>query len=165
MQKRNIFLLLVVLAISFSVMAFALATRATSSSVLVPSELAKVYANDKSLLLERVRLAGQVTAEPFEYQVEPEITLRFKVADREDPKALTESKENESKEVVAPIAIIYDGLKPDMFAAGRDVLIDGDFRDGVLHAHTLLTQCPSKYEPPDPGKDDAAPTMGALTTG
>ena len=39
-----------------------------------------------------------------------------------------------------------------MFTAGRDVIIDGEYKDGVLQAQKLLTQCPSKYEPPSPEK-------------
>jgi len=37
-----------------------------------------------------------------------------------------------------------------MFAAGRDVIIQGDYIGGVLKANNLVTQCPSKYEPAAP---------------
>ena len=38
--------------------------------------------------------------------------------------------------------------KPDMFAAGRDVIVEGRLnRDGTIEAHQVLTSCPSKYSP------------------
>jgi cytochrome c-type biogenesis protein CcmE len=55
----------------------------------------------------------------------------------------------EEKGVVA--SVVFENLKPDMFAAGRDVLIDGDYVGGVIRAAKLQTQCPSKYEPALPG--------------
>ena len=34
-----------------------------------------------------------------------------------------------------------------MFADGREVVVEGTLgEDGVFHANTLLTSCPSKYE-------------------
>jgi len=50
------------------------------------------------------------------------------------------------------VAVVYRGLRPDMFSAGRDVIIDGSFEGGSVVANTLLTQCPSKYEAPSPEK-------------
>jgi cytochrome c-type biogenesis protein CcmE len=49
------------------------------------------------------------------------------------------------------VPVVYNGLKPDMFQAGRDVLIDGDLVNGTIEAAKLQTQCPSKYEPVVPG--------------
>jgi cytochrome c-type biogenesis protein CcmE len=74
--------------------------------------------------------------EPIEYQSTPPFVLKFSVEDPKDPKG--------------SIPVVYQGLKPDMFAAGRDVLIDGDYRSGVVQAAKLQTQCPSKYEPASP---------------
>jgi len=38
--------------------------------------------------------------------------------------------------------------KPDMFAPGRDVIVEGRIgRDRVIHATQVLTSCPSKYQP------------------
>jgi cytochrome c-type biogenesis protein CcmE len=38
--------------------------------------------------------------------------------------------------------------KPDMFAAGRDVIVEGRLnRDGTIEARQVLTSCPSKYSP------------------
>jgi cytochrome c-type biogenesis protein CcmE len=109
------------------------ATRGTSSLVLMPSELlSKAHASS----LPRIRVGGRVV-DPIEYQTEPVFLLRFFVR---DPKG---------GDQVVPVE--YRGLKPDMFQADRDVLIDGDFKDGKIIAAKLQTQCPSKYEPAMPG--------------
>ena len=111
---------------------FVQATKEGTSIVLTPSELSK---NSE---LDRVRVAGRVASEKINYQVEPTIELRFSI---EDP----------GKGGGALIPVIYRSIKPDMFAPGRDVIIDGDYKAGLLTAQRLLTQCPSKYEPPTPG--------------
>lgn len=42
--------------------------------------------------------------------------------------------------------------KPDMFAPGRDVIVEGKLgRDGTIEARQVLTSCPSKYKPKPPG--------------
>lgn len=131
-MNRVFISLFAVIAIGASVMVYQ-ATHSTKSLVLLPSEvLAKAPGGN----LERVRVGGKVTAEPIGYSLEPEIVLTFTV---EDP---TNAK--------GSLPVIYKGLKPDMFATGRSVMIDGDVVGGTLMATKLLTQCPSKYEPPLP---------------
>lgn len=115
------------------------ATQTGTSLVLSPLELQEAHAEGKSL--QRIRVGGRVADHKIDYQLEPEIRLSFTIQnpgppDSNSPESLTK--------------VVYEGLKPDMFAPGRDVIIDGDFTNGVLHASTLLTQCPSKYEPPSP---------------
>ena len=53
------------------------------------------------------------------------------------------------------ITVVYDGLMPDAFADGREVVVEGTFRqsDRTLHASKLVTKCPSKYEAEGLGKD------------
>jgi len=53
------------------------------------------------------------------------------------------------------IGVVYDGLKPDAFADGRDVVVEGTYlnADKTLHASKLVTKCPSKYEAKGLGKD------------
>jgi len=46
------------------------------------------------------------------------------------------------------IAVHYKGLLPDMFAEGRDVIVEGPHADeDVFEASAVLTSCPSKYSP------------------
>jgi cytochrome c-type biogenesis protein CcmE len=53
------------------------------------------------------------------------------------------------------IGVVYDGLKPDAFADGREVVVEGVYQhqDRTLHASKLVTKCPSKYEAQGLGKD------------
>ncbi len=45
------------------------------------------------------------------------------------------------------VAINYRGTMPDMFKDDIKVVVQGKLdQNGVFHAHTLLTSCPSKYE-------------------
>lgn len=64
----------------------------------------------------------------------------------------------------ATLAVRYNGVLPDMFAAGRDVIVEGRVREGVFHANTLLTTCPSKYEadvkPDETQASTSAPANG-----
>lgn len=47
----------------------------------------------------------------------------------------------------ATLPVTYKGITPDMFEGGREVVVEGTLgRDGVFHANTLMTSCPSKYE-------------------
>jgi cytochrome c-type biogenesis protein CcmE len=49
----------------------------------------------------------------------------------------------------AAVPTVYRGAVPDLFRAGRDVSLDGYFRNGVFVGvkDTLVTKCPSKYSP------------------
>ena len=81
---------------------------------------------------------------PVDYAVTPGFLLRFSIINpgKGDQAVPVDPKQT--------IPVVYQGIKPDMFTPGRDVIIDGEFRDGILYASKLLTQCPSKYEPPSP---------------
>lgn len=108
------------------------ATRGTSSLVVMPSELlVRAHAGN----LSRIRVGGRVV-EPIEYKTEPHFELRFFVRDPNGADGV--------------VPVVYKGIKPDMFQAERDVLIDGDYRSGTIEAVSLQTQCPSKYEPVSP---------------
>ena len=60
--------------------------------------------------------------------------LRFRMR---DPKGTT----------VVPV--VYHGSVPDLFRAGRDVVVSGSLVHGTFIAQrdTLVTKCPSKYQP------------------
>jgi len=43
--------------------------------------------------------------------------------------------------------VLYSGVTPDTFKAGAEVIIEGSLAgDGVFHAKTIMTKCPSKYK-------------------
>ncbi len=51
------------------------------------------------------------------------------------------------KDNTGPVAVGYNGILPDMFAEGREVVVEGRYQDGGLVARQIMTSCPSKYEP------------------
>jgi cytochrome c-type biogenesis protein CcmE len=76
-----------------------------------------------------LRVAGKVTADPIHWDVQ-HLTLAFTMGEGD-----------------ASIPVHYKGVKPDMFQAGADVIVEGHIGpDGILQAKTLMTSCPSKYE-------------------
>src|SRR5215467_11454365 len=76
-----------------------------------------------------IRVAGQVTADPIQWDVR-HLALAFHIGDGE-----------------ARLPVQYTGVKPDMFQAGASVIVEGRIgQDGVLHASTVMTRCPSKYQ-------------------
>ncbi len=132
--------LFTILVVVFAIVAVVMITSATSSSstkIITVADLSKLGAHGTA---KRIQLGARVSAsQPIDYQVEPKISLTFFA---EDPGVVGG----------AVIPVEYDGLKPDMFTAGRDVIVSGDLIDGRFIASTLLTQCPSKYEPPKPAE-------------
>lgn len=48
------------------------------------------------------------------------------------------------------LPVSYSGVVPDIFADGRQVVVEGTLgRDGTFAATTLLAKCPTKYNPAD----------------
>lgn len=49
----------------------------------------------------------------------------------------------------ARVAVRYTGSVPDLFRAGREVVVEGTLRDGTFVGKpgSLSTKCPSKYTP------------------
>ena len=80
---------------------------------------------------EPVRVAGRVGDKSIDWNPST-LDLKFRLANFESTDG---------------VDVQYNGVLPDMFAEGRDVIVEGTYaRAGAFHAHTLLTACPSKYE-------------------
>lgn len=137
MKAGKIFVALTAIFIIVAVVASLRATTSQASQILSPSQILNILGKSQNVEaeanLQRIRIAGKVAEAEISYSVEPSIQLKFSVADRDDATKI--------------LPVVYNGLKPDMFAAGRDVMIDGDVKNGQVIASSLLTQCPSKYEP------------------
>lgn len=45
------------------------------------------------------------------------------------------------------VAVLYTGSVPDLFRVGRDIVVDGELRNGTFVASpgSMVTKCPSKY--------------------
>lgn len=58
------------------------------------------------------------------------------------------------------LPVRYSGVIPDMFDAGRDVVVEGRMdTSGVFCADTLMTKCASKYESGDGQAPHADPHL------
>lgn len=91
---------------------------------LRPSELAG--RTDQVSLVGRV--VGKPTGDPHAGG------LRFRLRDVKDPSAAT-------------VPVVYTGSVPDLFATGRDIVVDGRMQNGTFVATpgSMVTKCPSKY--------------------
>ncbi|MEM4379557.1 MAG: cytochrome c maturation protein CcmE [Thermoplasmatales archaeon] len=49
----------------------------------------------------------------------------------------------------AGVKTVYHGFKPELLRDGVQAMVDGDWDGSTLMAASVLTQCPSKYEPKD----------------
>jgi cytochrome c-type biogenesis protein CcmE len=54
---------------------------------------------------------------------------------------------------VSAVPVVYTGSVPDLFRAGRDIVLEGRLRKGTFVAEpgTMITKCPSKYAPKKSG--------------
>jgi cytochrome c-type biogenesis protein CcmE len=115
----------VVIVASVAYLLFAGATGNTMYYLTVP----EVQQKGGTLQGEAIRVAGKVTADPIAWDVRT-LSLGFMIGDAQ-----------------TRMPIRYTGVKPDLFQAGVDVIVEGRLgHDGVFAASTLMTSCPSKYE-------------------
>jgi cytochrome c-type biogenesis protein CcmE len=132
---------LVVAAIAYLIVT---AVRNTAEYYLTVNE---AKARQVELLGQTLRVAGRVV--PGTIQWDPSsLTLKF---------AITEPPPGEGQPAVTNVAttataparfeIVSRGQpKPDMFAAGRDVIVEGILKQyNMIQARQVLTSCPSKY--------------------
>ncbi len=84
-----------------------------------------------------IRLGARMTEDPIVKSVDANKKFSFYVRDITNPgdkKLLIESEQT----------------IPDTLRSGRDVILEGNFDGEKFVAKNLMTQCPSKYEPPKP---------------
>ena len=143
---NRIFISIVVAVVLIGGLMVFQATQADSTAVVLPSDLVVAGAPSSR---PRIRVAGRVSKAEVKYSVTPKFELTFSIDNPGTPASEQ-----------GLVKVIYQGIKPDMFATGRDVIIDGNFNSGTLEATKLLTQCPSKYEAPKP--TDRYPGGGAV---
>lgn len=100
--------------------------------------IAEFLPKQNTLVGEGVRVAGRVAAGSVDKKMTPQgAELKFRIGDFKG-----------GGDVGETLAVQYVGVTPDMFKdeGGSDVIVEGKFHDGTLHAQKVLTQCPSKYE-------------------
>lgn len=82
-----------------------------------------------------VRVAGVVVAGSIERNEATQV-VQFKISD---------------SKTTAAMPVIYNGVVPDIFASGAQVVVEGKLTgDGVFQADSLLTKCPSKFQAATP---------------
>lgn len=126
-----------------------------------------------------LRLAGRVSEGTVKWDPKT-LDLEFVIVPippkeaAETAAAHAAARAGEARPVAAPagpnaatavrLPVRYNGILPDMFADGRDVIVEGKVENGVFHARTLLTTCPSKYEADQVEAEagDGVPAMGEL---
>ena len=133
---------LVVAAIAYLIIT---AVRNTAEYYLTVNEAGTRQAELSGQML---RIAGRVV--PGSIRWDPSsLTLKFAITQPpalQDQPAVTTVA---AAQAPARFTIISRGQpKPDMFAAGRDVIVEGLFeQDNTIEARQVLTSCPSKYTP------------------
>ena len=76
-----------------------------------------------------VRVSGLIVGETIDWDPQ-HLVLRFQMADES-----------------GSIPVTYEGVRPDMFRDGAEVVVEGRLGpEGAFEARTLLLKCPSKYE-------------------
>ena len=50
------------------------------------------------------------------------------------------------KEGSAELSVNYSKTRPDLFKDGAEVIVTGEYRDGIFVADELQTKCASRYE-------------------
>ena len=90
---------------------------------------------------EGIRLAGRVQTGSVQWDPK-DVRLSFMLGPFEAKEQL---------DTHPGLRVNYQGILPDMFAEGRDVIVEGKYENGQsLIAKTIMTSCPSKYEPEKP---------------
>lgn len=80
--------------------------------------------------LRQARLFGVVSSEKLSQEFN---SVKFSLLDKDDQSL--------------QIPVIYEGLVPDTFKPGAEVIVEGGMSDqGHFSARTLMTKCPSKYQ-------------------
>jgi cytochrome c-type biogenesis protein CcmE len=117
--------LLILVAVSF------LAYTGFESSAIYYYTVSELTVQDESVRNTNIRVNGQVDANSVEHHSTSSSALEF---------TITEGGES--------LPVFYQGIVPDTFGAGREIVIEGHLdSEGVFQADSILTKCPSKYEP------------------
>ena len=96
------------------------------------ASLVDTYLAEAQFAGQRVRLCGTVGQEGLEIN-SAELRTRFHLLGRQ-----------------GRVPVLYEGVLPDMFKAGADIVAEGKCDEaGVFRATSIMTKCASKYRPAD----------------
>jgi len=121
---------LIAFIVVFGALAF-LGFNAFKASSMYYLSVGELLARGDAAYGEELRVSGKVVEGTIEKGPEAN-AIRFAVADNDG----------------ASVAVVYQGVVPDTFQDGGEVVVEGGLGpEGVFRATTLLAKCPSKYEP------------------
>ncbi len=102
------------------------------SSATYYYEVSELLAQGTLVYDENVRVNGQVAPGSVEQEAQGRI-IKFTITDIEGGESLP---------------VVYQGVVPDTFKVGNDVVVEGQYNSsGTFQAHTLMPKCPSRYVP------------------
>ena len=91
------------------------------------SELVRM---ESSIISENCRVSGSVLPDSVQEEMTAR-TLEFIITDGEES-----------------LPVAYQGIVPDTFTSDGEVVVEGHLNSvGIFQASSILTKCPSKYEP------------------
>ena len=129
MLKKKRFLfggLIICLAIVF------LGYMAFMSGIPYYYEVSELLDQGSSITGQTVRVSGKVA--PDLEQEDGGLTLQFTLTDNTGANA--------------SLPVIYQGVVPDTFGVGKQVVVEGQYTDdGIFEAQAILTKCSSRYVP------------------
>ncbi|GAX91374.1 cytochrome c maturation protein CcmE [Effusibacillus lacus] len=104
---------------------------ATPGSTGMEVTIGDVVKNPNKFQNEFLSLQGNLVEESVKWNAD-KVELRFTI-------------EDENKD---PLAVVYQGVKPDTFSEGTIVIVEGqyDAASKTFVAERVKTRCPSKYE-------------------
>ena len=121
------------------------AIRTTSEYYLTVPEVAS---RQSELGGQALRVAGRVKAGTINWEPNT-LTLKFEIVPIPDVDASGAAVKSVLASDPVSFRVVSAGEpKPDMFAPGRDVIVEGKLGpDGAIAASQVMTSCPSKYKP------------------
>lgn len=111
-------------------MAFLLISGFDQETMTYYTTVNELKTNDTDALQRGYRVAGLVVTGTVEKTAD-QLCTRFVIS-----------------EAGATLPVVYDGILPDTFREGAEVLLEGRYTpEGVFHATYIMTKCASKYDP------------------
>ena len=94
--------------------------------------VSEVLAKGSSVYGANVKVEGHVDLDSVQKESAGRL-IKFTISDKESGES---------------IPVVYRGVVPATFKPGADVVVEGVLgSDGTFQAQTIMTKCPSKYEP------------------
>ena len=125
-KRKKFLIVFVVLALALGYLIMV----AIQNSAMYYLSVDELLAKGQETVGQRVRLGGKV-AEGSVHAVPTGTTLHFEATDGQKK-----------------VPITYNGVVPDAFKPGGDVVVEGVLTaEGAFNADVLLAKCPSKYVP------------------